>query len=94
MGGIAAEKTLEELVYAHPTGSPECDCAKELLEVRRLMRQFLPETYESKEKIILDFYRDVCELAQSNMLKTGKLEGSHYAAMKSVIVKMGFKPPS
>lgn len=31
------------------------------------------------------FYEEVCREAESNMLKTGKLEGSHFAAMQRVL---------
>lgn len=31
------------------------------------------------------FYERVCARAEANMLKTGKLEGSHFAAMKAEI---------
>ena len=31
------------------------------------------------------FYDEVCTEAEANMLKTGKLEGSHFAAMQTVL---------
>lgn len=39
------------------------------------------------------FYDEVCRLAEDNMLKTGKLEGAHFAAMKKLLrEKYGVKP--
>lgn len=37
---------------------------------------------------VIDFYSHVCDQAEKNMLITGKLEGSHYAAMRKEIQKM------
>lgn len=37
--------------------------------------------------IIRAFYAEVCRIAEENMLKTSKLEGSHYAAMKQLLEK-------
>jgi len=39
----------------------------------------------TREEIILDFYKKVCAKAEANMIKTGKLEGAHYAAMKELV---------
>ena len=41
-----------------------------------------------KENIINEFVTQVEKLAEEKMLKTGKLEGSHYAAMKELQRKM------
>jgi len=41
-----------------------------------------------KENIINEFIAQVEKLAEEKMLKTGKLEGSHYAAMKELQRKM------
>lgn len=38
-----------------------------------------------EEAIAEKFYDEVCKLAEENMMKTGKLEGSHFAAMQQVI---------
>ena len=35
--------------------------------------------------IVQDYYNEVCRRAESNMLKTGRLEGAHYAAMQQVL---------
>jgi hypothetical protein len=35
--------------------------------------------------VIVDFVACVESLAEKNMLKTGKLEGAHYAAMKQLL---------
>jgi hypothetical protein len=39
-------------------------------------------------QIIEAFYKRVCDRAEANMLKTGKLEGAHFAAMQSEIKAM------
>lgn len=44
-------------------------------------------TDKEKLAVIKDFYREVCDLAESKMLKTGKLEGAHFASMKEIIKK-------
>lgn len=41
-----------------------------------------------KKNIINEFVTQVEKLAEEKMLKTGKLEGSHYAAMKELQRKM------
>ena len=43
---------------------------------------------EAELAIVQKFYDEVCALAEENMLKTLKLEGMHYAAMKTVLEKM------
>jgi len=40
---------------------------------------------KAKTKAVKDFYKDVCGTAELNMLKTGKLEGAHYAAMQLLL---------
>lgn len=37
---------------------------------------------------IREFVRCIEELAEKNMLKTGKLEGAHYAAMKQLLKEL------
>ncbi|MEI7851885.1 MAG: hypothetical protein WCH86_08635 [Kiritimatiellales bacterium] len=39
-------------------------------------------------EIIEAFYQRVCERAEANMLKTGKLEGAHFAAMQTEIAAL------
>jgi len=39
----------------------------------------------NKYKVVQEYYNRVCRLAENNMIKTGKLEGSHYAAMDIVL---------
>lgn len=39
---------------------------------------------QSESRDWKEFYEEVCRRAESNMLKTGKLEGAHFAAMKQV----------
>ena len=39
----------------------------------------------NKNDIIIEFYNDVCKRAENKMLKTGKLEGAHYASMKEIV---------
>lgn len=41
-----------------------------------------------KRRIINEFIEKVEKLAEEKMLKTGKLEGSHYAAMKQLQQEM------
>lgn len=48
------------------------------------------EAVEDDETAVLRrFYDDVCRRAEHNMEKTGKLEGAHYAAMRSVLAERG-----
>ena len=42
----------------------------------------------AKREAVFDFFKRVCERAEINMLKTGKLEGAHFAAMKSEIATL------
>lgn len=58
------------------------------LEVREIYKTINRYNNISKKNIINEFYNDVCEEAEKNMLLTGKLEGSHYAAMKKIIEKI------
>ncbi|MDE2020707.1 MAG: hypothetical protein KGJ13_10260 [Patescibacteria group bacterium] len=38
------------------------------------------------EKVVIQsFISELCRRAEANMLKTGKLEGAHYAAMQSIL---------
>lgn len=41
---------------------------------------------------LLAFVRAVNRRAELNMVKTGKLEGSHYAAMNKLLEELGIKP--
>lgn len=48
------------------------------------------EEVEPEETAVLRrFYDDVCRRAERNMEKTGKLEGAHYAAMRSLLNEKG-----
>jgi len=40
-------------------------------------------------RLLRAFYNEVDKRAQDNMIKTGKLEGSHYAAMKKLMDELG-----
>jgi hypothetical protein len=42
---------------------------------------------ESEKTVLEKFCGEVNRIAENNMLKTGKLEGSHFAAMKSLMAK-------
>jgi len=46
-------------------------------------------TTDLEKKILEEFYKEVCKQAEDNMLKTGKLEGAHYAAMKKILREKG-----
>jgi hypothetical protein len=56
-------------------------CSNLMLEGR--CRMMTAETANRKD-IILAFIEQVEKQAEENMLKTGKLEGAHYAAMKKL----------
>jgi hypothetical protein len=43
-------------------------------------------------EVIRLFCDQVERIAEQNMLKTGKLEGSHYAAMRKLLVQIGPVP--
>lgn len=43
---------------------------------------------QARREAIKDFYAKVCERAESKMLKTGKLEGAHFASMKEIIAEL------
>ena len=47
------------------------------------------ETRGLEASILRRFYQEVCQEAELKMEKTGRLEGSHYAAMKSVLAQKG-----
>jgi hypothetical protein len=49
----------------------------------------MKEFTQSDKKVIDRFIEIVERRAEANMLKTGKLEGSHYAAMKAVRNEIG-----
>ena len=38
--------------------------------------------------VIEGFVARVCERAEANMLKTGRLEGAHYAAMTAILEEL------
>ena len=43
-------------------------------------------TYKTIGKTsVLNFYKEVCKKAEDKMMQTGKLEGSHYAAMNELV---------
>ena len=42
---------------------------------------------ESEKLILTKFCEAANRIAENNMLKTGKLEGSHFAAMKTLMAK-------
>jgi hypothetical protein len=44
--------------------------------------------------VVRKFVRRVCFLAERKMLETGKLEGTHYAAMREIFKEHGIKFPS
>ena len=48
---------------------------------------------QQRNAAIAQFINECDELAEQNMLKSGKLEGSHYAAMRFVAKKMGITLP-
>lgn len=39
--------------------------------------------------VLRQFYDDVCREAETRMAITGRLEGAHYAAMRSLLAKKG-----
>lgn len=47
------------------------------------------ETRGLEASILRRFYQDVCQEAELKMEKTGKLEGAHYAAMRSLLNEKG-----
>ncbi len=47
------------------------------------------EDEAAETAVLRRFYDDVCRRAERNMEKTGKLEGAHYAAMRSVLAERG-----
>lgn len=59
--------------------SPRCDCL------------FSCSLSVTDEVLIARFCREVNRKAEAAMLKTGKLEGAHHAAMKQVCERLGVK---
>lgn len=49
------------------------------------------ETRGLEAKILQRFYQQVCQEAELKMEKTGRLEGAHYAAMRSVLAEHGVR---
>lgn len=54
---------------------------------------FLEPLGERDRRLLLAFCEEVNRRAEANMLKTGKLEGSHYAAMRQLMKEMGAHVP-
>jgi len=62
----------------------------EKMKIEPTEREGLRKFVEPIQKnAIKDFCERVNRIAEVNMIKTGKLEGSHYAAMKQVRKEMG-----
>lgn len=58
----------------------------------RLMLAVCGELLQASETAVLRrFYDDVCREAELKMEKTGRLEGAHYAAMKTVLAEKGVR---
>ena len=72
---------------------PTMDSSDFIAKSKVILRGFWTTTCDlNKEKETLEvFYKEVCRRAEENMLKTGKLEGAHYAAMKQVLTEKGVK---
>ena len=70
---------------------PRTDIPKDWLEILKLDIRDLPsEKLGSVMKLILRAYTaEVNRRAESKMLKTGKLEGSHHAAMREINQELG-----
>lgn len=50
------------------------------------------EVVEPNETAVLNrFYDDVCREAETRMKITGRLEGAHYAAMRSLLAEKGIR---
>jgi hypothetical protein len=49
------------------------------------------QTYN--KEVIISFVKEVCIEAEQTMLKTGKLEGAHYNAMKQICKENGIAFP-
>lgn len=45
-------------------------------------REAIEEAFNAGEK---EFYAEACKRAERKMLKTGKLEGAHFASMKEMM---------
>jgi hypothetical protein len=57
-----------------------------------LARTALAGQASNRAAIAREFYDEVCRVAEQKMLDTGKLEGSHYAAMQVVLGRWGSGP--
>jgi hypothetical protein len=56
---------------------------------KALFSSSLPsDVKRAKREAVKEFVEEVERRAESNMLKTGKLEGAHYRAMKDVLEEM------
>ena len=53
-------------------------------EVPKWAEWIREQARSSVRDAVREFYNEVCQLAEENMLKTGKLEGAHFAAMQTV----------
>lgn len=66
---------------------PETPNGRLMIAVCEEIVSAIEETVETA--VLRQFYDDVCRRAERNMEKTGKLEGAHYAAMRSVLAERG-----
>jgi hypothetical protein len=63
---------------------PESSLVPELVQLRELVTRFRAENEALRSRSYTYFFNEVCKRAEANMLKTGKLEGAHYAAMVAI----------
>lgn len=82
-----AVSILESLLSALDIMGIDGDRYNQILECIRILA---PEP--RTEPSIDDFVREVERRAENNMMKTGKLEGAHYAAMKQYQAELSALP--
>lgn len=79
------------LDYMQKCGTPcppnTCEVCDQYDRVNKFLmaEEASPPAREDVCHTVQEFYDAVCKEAESNMLKTGKLEGAHFAAMRKLL---------
>ena len=84
----AAAKTLRRLKRETCVCSFGAVCIEEWQEGRDVIRDEMGKLHK---RLLRDIFDDIERRAEANMMKTGKLEGMHYAALKDVRRELGIE---
>lgn len=76
----------QEVIYGLDSDGYQIPCVS--IEFARDLERELYEAFVEKVAVVREFVEKVERKAEDKMLKTGKLEGAHYAAMKQLQAEM------